>query len=117
VKLSALAPTFAVCRLDAKALIPEWATRGIFFSVSRTDEELSIVCEEALVPDGIRCEKNWRALKVAGPLDFALTGILASIANPLAAAGISLFAVSTFDTDYVLVKIQDFERASSILGL
>lgn len=116
-KLSALAPTLAVCRLDAKASIPEWATRGVFFSVSRTDEELSVVCEEALVPEGIQCEKNWRALKVAGPLDFALTGILASIASPLAEAGISLFAVSTFDTDYILVKSQDFERASTVLGL
>ena len=107
--LSVLPDTFAICRLDARAPIPAWA-RGDFVAITRTRDELSIVCAQANVPDGIACERDWRALRVEGKLDFALTGVLASLSAPLADAGISIFALSTFDTDYVLVKARDLEK-------
>jgi hypothetical protein len=109
-----LADQLAICRLDARAPIPEWA-RGDFVAITRTRDELSIVCAQANVPDGIACERAWRALRVAGQLDFALTGILASLSAPLAAAGISIFAISTFDTDYILVQARDLEKARRVL--
>lgn len=114
-KLQELPPILAVCRLDPASEIPIWAKTGRFFSLTQTPDELSIVCEQAVVPAGVQCEGDWRVFKVVGPLDFSLTGILASIANPLAQAKISLFAVSTFDTDYVLVKNVDWTRALEAL--
>ena len=95
---------FSVCRLDAQEAVPGWALDGDFFSVTRTAEELSIVCRETDVPEGEMSEAGWVCFKVEGPLDFALTGVMAALAGPLADAGISLFAVSTYDTDYLLVK-------------
>jgi uncharacterized protein len=111
--LSVLPETFAVCRLDRDSSVPTWATTTSFFSITRTADELSIVCPQNQLPDGIPCEGGWRCLKVEGPLDFALTGILASLAVPLAQAGISIFAISTYDTDYLLVK--DLNRAIATL--
>ncbi|MCI0475745.1 MAG: ACT domain-containing protein, partial [Anaerolineales bacterium] len=73
----------AICRLDARAPIPDWA-RGDFVAITRTRDELSIVCAQANVPDGIACERDWRALRVVGQLDFALTGVLAALSAPLA---------------------------------
>jgi hypothetical protein len=84
-------------------------------AIIRTQEELSIVCEQENVPPDIRCERNWRAMKVAGPLDFALVGVLASLAGALADAGVSVFALSTYDTDYLLVKADTLERAIDAL--
>ncbi|WP_194848465.1 ACT domain-containing protein [Candidatus Neptunochlamydia vexilliferae] len=108
-----LAEKLTVCQMDQSEPIPPWATQSnTFFSVTLTEDELSIVCPSRYVPKGTKCERDWVAYKVAGPLDFGLTGILASIANPLAAANISLFAISTYDTDYILVKEKD--RKSSI---
>jgi hypothetical protein len=115
VRLSLLPEHLAVCRLDARAELPPWAMHGAFWCVARTSEELSIVAEERSVPEGVRCERGWRGLKVAGPLDFGLTGILAAIAAPLAQAEISIFAVSTFDTDYVLVRQTQLEPAVAVL--
>ena len=86
-----------------------------FFSITRAGEELSVVCREALVPEGIRAERSWRALRVAGVLDLSQVGVLASLASPLAEAGVSLFALSTFDTDYLLVQEQDLGRAVEAL--
>ena len=108
--LEILPDTFAICRLDAAAPIPAWA-RGDFISITRTRDELSIVCAQINVPRDVKCERAWRALRGIGVLDFALTGILASLATPLADAGISIFAISTFDTDYLLVKQNDFDHA------
>lgn len=112
--LSILPDTFAICRLEPGASVPTW-TRGDVVSLTRTHDELSIVCAQANVPAEIKCERNWRALKVKGQLDFALTGILASIATPLADAGISIFALSTFDTDYVLIKQDALQQAINVL--
>lgn len=115
-RLAILPETLAICRLEPHATIPTWTTASTFFSVTQTEDELSIVCPERNVPAGIRCERGWRALKVAGPLDFSLVGILAAIAAPLAEAGISIFALSTYDTDYVLVKEEGLERAVDVLS-
>jgi len=95
---------FAVARLGATDPIPAWAGQGSLSSVTRTAEELSIVCAAAAIPATVQAERGWRCFRVAGRLDFSLTGVLASIAGPLAAATVSMFAISTYDTDYVLVR-------------
>ncbi len=109
--LLVLSETFAVCRLPVDAPLPVWAMTGAFFAITRTADELSIVCAQAQTPDGVTCQPGWRCLQVAGPLDFALTGVLASLAAPLAAAGVSIFALSTFDTDYLLVPASVLDEA------
>jgi hypothetical protein len=114
-QLTVLPDTFAICKLDVNAAIPAWATAGRFFSITRTSEELSIVCLQTCVPDAIQCEQNWRCLQVVGPIPFTAVGVLASLVQPLAAAGISVFAVSTFDTDYLLVKAADLAPAIDAL--
>ncbi len=113
--LSVLPGLLAVCRLDAQSPIPDWACRAMPYSITRTSDELSVVCPQERLPDNVRCERDWRCLKVQGPLDLSLTGILASLAGPLADAGISLFAFSTYDTDYVMVRQHDLERAIQTL--
>jgi hypothetical protein len=113
--LRVLPERLSVCRLPAGSELPGWAAAGGFCSVSWTSEETSIVCVEAAVPGDVRSEGGWRALMVAGPLDFDLTGILASVAQPLADASISIFAISTFDTDYVLVRNSALDRAMEVL--
>jgi hypothetical protein len=107
--------TFAVSRLPADALLPPWATDGAFYSITRTPDELSVVCHEGNVPDGVACERGWRCLRVAGAVPFAVVGILASLTAPLAKAGISLFAISTFDTDLLLVKAEGLLEAVAVL--
>ena len=102
---------FAVCRLDHNAPIPAWASAGSLFSITRTADEVSIVCPQSLIPDAIRCERGWRCLRVAGTMEFSMVGVVASLSKPLAEAGIGIFVISTFDTDYLLVKENDFEKA------
>ena len=104
-----------VCRLGGADLIPDWAVQGAFFSITRTAEELSVVCPEKLVPKDVRSERGWRALRVAGVIDFSVIGLLAGLTAPLAEAGISVFAISTYDTDYLLVREHDLERAIELL--
>jgi GNAT superfamily N-acetyltransferase len=103
--------TFAVCRLDSASSIPPWATADKLFSLTRTGDELSIVCRQDAVAEGILCERGWRCWRVAGTIPFSVVGVLASLTAPLAEAGISVFAISTFDTDYLLVKEKDLGRA------
>jgi hypothetical protein len=106
---------FAVCRLERDAAVPPWASAGVFSSITRTPEELSIVCAEEVVPEGLKCERGWRCLRVAGTLDFSVVGVLAALVVPAAEAGVSIFAVSTFDTDYLLVKEKDLSAALEAL--
>ena len=101
----------AVCRLGGADRIPGWAFQGTFFSITRTAEELSVVCPENLVPVDVQAERGWLALRVAGVIDFSVTGVLAGLTAPLAEDTISVFAISTYDTDYVLVKEHDLGRA------
>lgn len=110
--LSLLERRFAVCRLPVDAPVPAFAQQASdFVSITRTRQELSLVCREELAPANCSPETGWRVLEVQGPLDFGLVGILASLTQPLAQAGISLFVVSTFDTDYLLVKETKLEEA------
>lgn len=115
-RLSLLAGTLAICRLDPGAPHPAWADAPGFRSITRTEEELSVVCDERAVPAGVKAERGWRALKLRGPIPFAETGILAALARPLAEAKIGIFAVSTYDTDYVLVKEGDLDAARAALA-
>ena len=124
--LELVAGRYAVCRLEPGAPVPAWAgaapteaaagapggSAGAapFVSVTRTAAELSVVCAEEAVPAGVRCEAGWRCLRVRGPLGFGLTGILASLAGPLASSGVSIFVVSTYDTDYLMLQQRDLER-------
>lgn len=106
---------FALCRLDAGEPIPGWAWEGEFNSVTRTRDEVSIVCRAAAVPPEVRADAGWRALRVAGVQDLALVGVLASLTVPIAEAGVSLFAVATFDTDYLLVREEHLPGAIAAL--
>ncbi len=114
--LTILPGRFAVCRLAPTDDIPAWAMRSAPFTITRTADELSIACAEANVPAGTRCVQGLRALKLEGPMDLSMVGILASLAVPLARADISLFAVSTFDTDYLLVTDQNLEKTVVVLS-
>lgn len=106
---------YAICRLEPDAPVPAWAAAGRFLSITRTASELSIVCEGSAVAEGVRREHHHRLLQVEGVLSFSLSGILFSLARPLAEEGIPIFVVSTYDTDYLLVAVQDLERAGQAL--
>ncbi len=113
--LSFVPGVLAVCRLDPTSPVPGWATSDGFTAIVRTVDELSIVCAEQAVPLDATCQRGWRGLKVVGPLDFALTGVLASLATPLAEAGVSIFVVSTYDTDYLLIREEQLGTAVDAL--
>jgi len=114
--LELLAGTLAICRLDAGAPVPDWVERSSeFLTISRTAEELSVTALQRAVPAGVPCEGDYRAVRVRGPLPLNLIGILAAIADPLADAGIGIFAISTYDTDYVLIKERDLDVALGAL--
>lgn len=107
----------AVCGLVASLPTPSWATdaTGPLVSVTRTRDELSVVVPEDVVPQDVRAERGWRALSVRGPLDLSMTGVLASLSGSLAEAGIPIFVVSTYDTDWLLVRESDLDRAADVL--
>jgi hypothetical protein len=106
---------FAVCRSPAAAPVPEWAWGGRFHSVTRTEDELSIVCAADSVPEEHQPKSPWVCFKVEGPFSFSEVGILASVINPLAEKRVPIFAISTFDTDYVLVGEEHAGIASQAL--
>ena len=116
--LDVLAGRLAVCRLDPGTPLADWmwAAGGAVSSVTRTEAELSVVCPERAVPAGVRAERGWRALRVRGPLPFDAVGVLASITAPLADAGVSIFSLSTFDTDVALVREGDLGAATAALS-
>jgi hypothetical protein len=103
-ELSLLPETFTICRLAPDDVVPEWATQGQFFSITRSSDELSVIAETAFLPEKLRTAVSWRVMKVRGPFEFSEVGVLASLVQPLAAAGVSVFTISTFDTDYLLVQ-------------
>jgi RimJ/RimL family protein N-acetyltransferase len=106
---------FAVCKLPPDSPVPPWATAGDLSSVTRTADELSVVCRQEVVPDGVVCERDWRCLRVAGSMPFTLVGVLAALTAPVARAGIGVFVVSTFDTDFLLVKDGNYPQAVAAL--
>lgn len=114
-KFTRIPGSFAVCRLSANDVVPAWALQGSFFSVTRTRDELSLVCSETQVPAEIHHENGWACLKLEGPFPFSETGILTSFVQPLSERAIPIFALSTFDTDYVLVKNDWVEKAVETL--
>ncbi|HEX2183402.1 MAG TPA: ACT domain-containing protein [Rubrobacteraceae bacterium] len=114
-RLSVLAGRLAICRLDADSQLPAWATAAPLFSVTGTADELSVVCAEERVPVGTVCERGWRAMKVEGPLEFGLTGVLFSVAAPLAESEVGILAIATYETDYVLVQEAQLDLAARAL--
>ena len=97
---------------------PDWLDwTDPLVGATRTGEELSILCREERVPDGVKAERGWRAFRVEGVVDFTLFGILARIAVPLAQAHLPIFAISTYNTDYVLVRADDLDKAADVLAL
>jgi hypothetical protein len=107
---------FAVARLPADAPVPAWAT-GALVSITRTPDELSIVCDDDAVPAEVRAERDFAALRVAGTIDFSVVGLLAALTRVLADAEVSVLALSTYDTDYLLVRSVELERARAALSL
>jgi hypothetical protein len=107
---------YAVCRLDSAAAVPEWAHgRSMLISITRSDRELSIVTDEALVPSAVKAERGFIAFRIAGTLPFGCVGILSRLTGALADAGVSVLAISTFETDYLLVREADSSRATAAL--
>src|SRR5712692_7262823 len=113
--LSLLPHKYAVCQFHPDKHIPYWALLGDFVSLTRTHEELSIVCQQDYVPGDIEAERGWRCVQVQGAFDFSAAGVHASLAIPLAEADISVLAIATYATDYLLLKEQDVERALLVL--
>ena len=112
--LAILPSLFAVCRLRNDENIPSWGLACSFCSVTRTPDELSIVCPQEHAPEGVEAVRGWRSLMVEGRLDFNQVGILSSLTSVLADAGISIFAISTYDTDYLFVRESDLSRSCSL---
>ena len=113
-RFRALPGRYAVCRLSAESAVPAWAT-GAFVNITMTPDELAIICPAERVPVTVRAERDWRLLKLVGPFPFTAVGVLASLAAPLARAGISLLSIATYDTDYFMVKGDVFNDAVAVL--
>ncbi len=115
--LSILSEKFGICHFEKNTPIPAWAKeKSSLTSITITDEELSIVCPQDRIPAGVMCEKDWRTFKLETVLDISSIGIVASLANPLAKAGISIFFISTYKTNYLLVEDGNLKKAKEILS-
>lgn len=110
-KFKVLPGDYTVSKLPPKSAVPDWVASGSFYFIGHTPHELSIVCETGVVPQDMLAERGWRVLELQGPFPFSLTGVLSSFLRPLADAGVPIFALSTFDTDYVLVPAHRLEDA------
>jgi hypothetical protein len=113
--LRTLPDSYAVVRLQPGSDLPDWVDKGPFRSVTRTEHEVSVVCRDHDVPEGESVDRGFTVLEVMGPLDFSLTGVIASLVAPLADAGVPIFLISTFESDYVLVRSSDLGRAADVL--
>jgi len=107
--------SFAICRLEPGAALPGWLPSRGFTATVRAEDELCVYCEAAAVPQDVRAVRNWRALQLLGPFDFSESGVIASVAGPLAEAGISIAVLATYDTDYIFVRDDALESAAEIL--
>ena len=115
-KLHTLDELYAIVRLEPDSELPDWVRGGHFWSATRSESELSIVCCEEDVPTDASAERGWCALELAGPLDFSLTGVVAALVTPLAEAEVPIFVISTFETDYLFVRERDLERSVDALA-
>lgn len=113
--LKLLKDKYSVCRLNKDDEIPKWIFNEEFFSITKTEDELSIVCLQDKIKEDVKCERDWNILKIEGPLDFSLIGILSKISTLMANNNISIFAISTYDTDYILIKEESIDKAIEIL--
>ena len=113
--LLVLAGRYGICRLGPAEPVPAWGLQGEFFSVTRTTDELSIVCAEAQIPATVLCESGWRLFKIDAVMDFSLVGIVAGISAAIAGANVGIFVLSTYNTDYILVRQPDFSAAAAAL--
>ena len=116
VPLNLLPGRLAVCWLAPEAPFPDWARPGDLLALIQTRTEISVVCAERFVPPEVKAERGWRAIQAQGPLDFTMVGMLAAISTPLAQAGVSIYALSTYETDFVLVKEEALDRAIHALS-
>jgi uncharacterized protein len=115
--LTVLPEKLGICHFGKNAPIPEWACHNSdFFSLTKSHDELSIVCPEDHIPENVRAEIGWRAFKLEGPLDMYSVGVIAELAAPLAKSGISIFNISTYETDYILVEEKNLQKAKEILA-
>jgi len=113
--LKLLCERMAVCRFEPSAPLPGWIDQLSFFSITRTAEELSVVCCEERVPPGTEAEAGWRCFQLLGPFSFSEIGIISSLTQPLSEGGVCVFVISTFDTDYLMVKEKDLAKAIDVL--
>ncbi len=114
--LSILPEKLGICHFAAKSPIPDWATKGEFFSITKTNQELSIVYPQEKIPPGVLFEKDWRAFRLEGIVDGVYAvGIIATLSKPLAEAGISIFNISTYETNYLLVEEKNLAKAKKVL--
>ena len=113
--LSVLSETFTIHKFSPDASIPEKILKSNYYSVSKTENELSLVCAQIIEVQSLQSSKGWKCIKVKGPLEFNLTGILAGISDILTRGYISIFAISTFNTDYILVRTHDLSSATTTL--
>jgi hypothetical protein len=114
--ISVLKDGYKVCRLNAFDGVPDWALETPLSSVTRTAEELSIVCPDQVAPKEMQTEQEWKCLKIHGPLGFDEVGIISGLTKVLADANISVFVLSTFETDYILVKSMNIDQAAKVLA-
>ena len=114
--LTLLQGMYAICRMGPDGGIPAWALQGDFSSITRTPDEMSVVVSQERVPEGMPRDSGWRCFRVEGPLPLSTIGVLAALTVPLSKASVSLFAVSTYDTDYLLVKGHALERTAEALA-
>lgn len=114
--LSVLPEKLGICHLSKNIPIPGWAEDISFCSITRTSDELSIICPQGKIPAGVMAELNWRAFKLEGDLGLLSVGVIASLSKPLAEAGISIFNISTYETNYLLVEDKELAKAKNILS-
>ncbi len=114
--LSLLKDKYAVCSLPATAPIPDWALKESLVSITRTEDELTIVCRQDLIPTQYKRDLNWRCFRIDGSFDLNQTGVISSISSPLTGAGISIYVISTYNTDYFLVQEDKLNQTISILS-
>ena len=109
--------TLAICKLEPGSEVEEWSDGTGIFSVLRTDDEVTVVCSEELVPEGVHCSKGWKCIRLVGHFEFSEVGILSQLALPLAGANVPIFVMSTFNTDYIMVRKQDLQKATEALRM